>query len=76
MHAVTAVALRLSLLMNPQQLFELVWDNVAVLLGAEAACFFAVDPDTRDLHTEFPLVAGTGQLSLVRGFRTRTLAYT
>jgi hypothetical protein len=66
MHAVVTVAMRLSHLMNPEQLYELVWDNVAVLLGADACCFFAVDPSTRDLHTVLPLAASTGQLSVVR----------
>ena len=65
MHAVVTVALRLSLLMNPEQLYELVWENMAVLLGAESCCFFAVDASSRDLQTVFPLMAGTGQLALV-----------
>lgn len=66
LNGLCAVALRMSHLMNPHQLFDAVWDHVAVLVGAEATCIFMIDGETREASTLVPIIAGSGIIAAVR----------
>ena len=63
LNGVCAVGMKLSALVSPIPLFDVVWENVAVLLDCDASCLFLADKETGELYSRVPVHAETGQLT-------------